>query len=97
MLRAIAFLTLALSPSLLWAQDALPDYKQWRSACAKLPANRELEGKLPDRKLLPLPAFADFERALDAYLRTSARYGLAGRGGAQVPWKQAARREALRE
>lgn len=69
MRRAIAFLTLALSPSLLTAQESLPDYKQWRSACAKLPANRELEGKLPDRKLLPLPAFADFERALDAFLR----------------------------
>ena len=69
MLRAIAFLTLVLSPSLLSAQQALPDYKQWRSACAKLPANRELKGKLPDKKLLPLPAFADFERALDAFLR----------------------------
>src|SRR5262245_37029241 len=67
--RALAFLTLILSPALLSAQDALPDYKQWRSACAKLPANRELKGKLPDRKLLPLPAFADFERALDAFLR----------------------------
>ncbi len=69
MLRAIAFLTLALFPSLLSAQQGLQDYKQWRLACAKLPANRELKGELPDKKLLPLPAFADFERALDVFLR----------------------------
>lgn len=69
MRRAIAFLTLALFPSLLSAQESLPDYKRWRLACAKLPANRELKGKFPDRKLLPLPAFADFERGLDAFLR----------------------------
>ncbi|MSQ93653.1 MAG: hypothetical protein EXR98_03750 [Gemmataceae bacterium] len=69
MLREIAFLTLVLSPSLLSAQQAVPDYKKWRLVCAKLPANRELKGTLPDKKLLPLPAFADFERVLDAYLR----------------------------
>jgi acetyl-CoA carboxylase biotin carboxylase subunit len=40
---------------------------------------------------------ASLATALDAYLRTSARYGLAGRGGAQAAWKEAARREALRE
>jgi hypothetical protein len=69
MLRAHALLTLVLVPSLLSAQDALPEYKQWRLACAKLPTNRDLKGKLPDKKLLPLPAFADFERALDAFLK----------------------------
>ena len=69
MIRAIAILALALSSSHISAQEALPDYKQWRLACAKLLANRELKGKLPDNKLLPLPAFADFERALDGYLR----------------------------
>lgn len=69
MRRAIAVLTLILSPSLLFAQQALPEYKAWRLACARLQANRDLKGKLPDKKLLPLPAFADFERALDAYLK----------------------------
>jgi acetyl-CoA carboxylase biotin carboxylase subunit len=39
---------------------------------------------------------ASLATALDAYLRTSARYGLNERAGAQAPWKQAARREALR-
>jgi hypothetical protein len=69
MLRWLACLTLVLSPSLLAAQQTLPNYKQWRSACAKLPSNRDLKGELPDKKRLPLPAFADFERALDAFLR----------------------------
>lgn len=69
MLRVIPFLTLLLAPSLLSAQDALPDYKQWRLACAKLPTNRDLKGKLPDNRLLPLPAFTDFEKALDAFLK----------------------------
>jgi acetyl-CoA carboxylase, biotin carboxylase subunit len=40
---------------------------------------------------------ASLATALDAYLRTSARYGLAGRDGAPAAWKQTARREALRE
>jgi acetyl-CoA carboxylase biotin carboxylase subunit len=39
---------------------------------------------------------ASLATALDAYLRTSARYGLNGRDRAQAPWKQIARREALR-
>lgn len=67
--RAIAFLTLTLSPSFLLAQDTPSDYKQWRSACAKLAANRELKGKLPEKKLLPLLEFAEFEKVLDAFLR----------------------------
>ena len=68
MLRAVSLLTLVLVPSLLPAQAILPDYKQWRLACAKLPANRELKGRLPDKKILPLPEFGDFERALDGFL-----------------------------
>jgi len=69
MLYAISLLTLILLSPLLQAQEAMPDYRQWRLACAKLPANRELRGNLPDKKLLPLPEFADFERALDGFLR----------------------------
>jgi Calcineurin-like phosphoesterase len=68
-MRTLSFLTLLLFPALLPAQQVLPDYKEWRRACARLPSNRELKGKVPDKKLLPLPAFADFERVLDAYLR----------------------------
>lgn len=69
MQRMLVLLTLVLSTSHVSAQPALQGYKQWRLACAKLPSNRELKGKLPDKKLLPLPTFADFDRALDAYLR----------------------------
>src|ERR1043166_6633644 len=50
-------------------QEPVASYKQWRLACAKLAANRELKGKLPDKKLLPLPRFTDFERGLDAYMQ----------------------------
>src|SRR4051794_36595125 len=52
MSRPIAFLLLILFPSFVSAQQALPDYKQWRLACAKLPANRELRGTLPEKKVL---------------------------------------------
>ena len=45
-----------------------PDYRQWISDCAKLPPNRVLRGRLPDRKLLPLRSYAQFETALDAFL-----------------------------
>jgi hypothetical protein len=68
MLRLTTFLTLLLVPSFVQAQRAMPDYQQWRAACAKLPPNRELKGKLPDKRLLPLPAFADFDQALDGFL-----------------------------
>jgi Calcineurin-like phosphoesterase len=53
--------------SLAFARD-LPAYRQWISDCARLPSNRELRGTLPDRTLLPLPTFADFETALDGFL-----------------------------
>jgi hypothetical protein len=69
MFRAIPLLTLVRVPSLVLAQDALPQYKPWQFACAKLPTNRDLKGKLPDKKLLPLPAFADYERELDGLLK----------------------------
>lgn len=51
------------------AQAALPDYPRWRSACKTLPSNRELRGALPEKQLLPLPLFADFESAIDSFVR----------------------------
>lgn len=65
MLRLCAALLLA---SCLALVGAPPEYREWVAACAKLPSNRELMGRLPDSKLLPLPAFADFESALDGFL-----------------------------
>jgi hypothetical protein len=61
------FAALLLVSGLAFAGHA-PEYPQWVSACGKLPANRELRGRLPDSKLLPLTAFADFEMALDGFL-----------------------------
>ena len=49
------------------AADALPTFEAWRAACAKLPANRVLGGRMPPKALLPLQTFAEFDRELDAY------------------------------
>lgn len=68
MLRAIFFILICVLSLRAQAQNALPDYSQWKVACAKLPSNRELNGKRPDKSVLPLPAFADFDQALDAFL-----------------------------
>ena len=44
-----------------------PDFEAWREACARLPKNRVLGGRLPPRALLPLPRFASVSAVLDAY------------------------------
>src|SRR3954462_1305947 len=71
MIRAIHIVTsfLILMPPALPAQEKLLDYKQWRAACAKLPSNRELRGRQPDKKLLPLRSFAEFDQALEEFLK----------------------------
>lgn len=71
MLRAFIILLLCLISPRLHAQAPMPDYAQWKTACAKLPSNRELNGKRPEKAILPLPAFADFDQALDAFLATT--------------------------
>lgn len=73
MRSACLVLLLALVP----AHAAMPEYKEWRTACSKLPSNRELKGKLPDKKRLPLASFADFELALDSYLTATKKGPLA--------------------
>jgi hypothetical protein len=60
---------------LAFAGDA-PEYAQWVAKCGKLPANRLLKGKLPDRELLPLPTFVDFETALDGFLAVERKGGI---------------------
>lgn len=69
--RSIVLLALVLLPATLPAQQAMPDYKAWRTACAKLPSNREQRGQMPNKNVWPLPTFADFEPALDGFLRTT--------------------------
>lgn len=61
----------------------MPGYEAWRQACAVLPSNRVLDGKLPDAKTLALPTFADFEVALDGFLEMT-RSGPLGAEGAWV-------------
>jgi hypothetical protein len=47
---------------------ALMPYEQWKTACARLPSNELLHGRLPRKELLPLQRFADFDAALSAFL-----------------------------
>ncbi len=44
-----------------------PSFAEWRAACAKLPTNRALGGRLPPRELLPLASFDELAQALDAF------------------------------
>src|SRR5205823_287936 len=57
----------------LSAQEKMPDYKQWQAACAKLVPNRSLKGKEPDKKTLPLRSFAEFDQALEGFLKEQRR------------------------
>ncbi|QEL14449.1 metallophosphoesterase [Limnoglobus roseus] len=67
MIRATAFMVAFLTLSRLAAQEKLPDYAAWATACAKLPANRTLRGKPPDNAVLPLRTFAEFDQALEGF------------------------------
>ncbi len=74
MTRAIPIVTaLLLMPPALPAQDRPLDYEKWRAACAKLPSNRELKGRHPDKKVLPLRSWAEFDLALEGFLKTERR------------------------
>ncbi len=54
------------SSSIAFAESG-PNFEAWREACARLPKNRVLGGRLPPRALLPLPRFASVSAVLDAY------------------------------
>lgn len=49
------------------AAESGPEFEAWREACARLPKNRVLGGRLPPRALLPLPRFEAVSAMLDAY------------------------------
>jgi hypothetical protein len=57
--------------------SAEPTFAEWRAACAKLPANRALGGRLPPKDLLPLATFDELGRVLDAFLALSTNGPLA--------------------
>ena len=49
-------------------QRSFPD---WKAACAKLPSNRSLRGRLPRNELLPLRKFSEFDEVLTAFFDQS--------------------------
>ncbi len=62
------FAVLALAAGgFLRAADPLPTYAEWRAACARLPANRVLHGRMPPKSLLPLQSFTSIDQALDTF------------------------------
>ena len=70
------------SSSIAFAESG-PDFEAWREACARLPKNRVLGGRLPPRALLPLPRFASVSAVLDAYF-TGATNGPLSQSGAWI-------------
>ena len=44
-------------------------FANWFEACKDVPTNRKLKLNLPQRELLPLPEFAEFEGMLDAFYK----------------------------
>jgi hypothetical protein len=46
-----------------------PSFAEWRNACAKLPSNRALGGRMPPRNLLPLPGFGEMDSALTEFFQ----------------------------
>ena len=46
------------------AAEAMPTWADWRAACARLPLNRSLGGRLPPKEVLPLATFAPLGQLL---------------------------------
>jgi len=68
LLSAVSLLTTSLcAQSLADAADG-PSFAEWKAACAKLPTNRLLGGRLPPRERLPMPAFGPLGVELDRFL-----------------------------
>lgn len=52
-------------------------YEDWQAACARLPSNRSLGGRLPPARLLPLPRFAELDAVLEAFFDVATTGALA--------------------
>lgn len=66
-LAHVVFLSLvALTATTARAAEPMPTFAEWQAACAKLPLNRVLAGRMPPKALLPLQTFAGFDHVLDA-------------------------------
>src|SRR5688572_28080526 len=58
-------------------QDAaLPSYDAWKTACAKLPPNRGLQGRLPPKQVLPLRTYAEFQSVVSVFLEQTVQGSL---------------------
>lgn len=62
------------------AAEVPPTYAAWQEACAQLPANRALAGRLPPPERLPLKSFAELDRVLDAFFAVATNGPLATAG-----------------
>jgi hypothetical protein len=71
----VFFLIAGLGFALAWPctkaqnSDEQRSFADWKAACARLPSNRALQGRMPPRNLLPLQKFSDFASAVDAFVR----------------------------
>ena len=65
------------------AAEVMPDFEAWRHACARLPQNRVLGGRMAPRERLPLPRFESISAVLDAHF-ASATNGPMSRASAWV-------------
>ncbi|MBC8001036.1 MAG: serine/threonine protein phosphatase [Opitutaceae bacterium] len=68
---------LSLSGGTVRGAEAPPTFAEWRAACAKLPTNRSLAGRMPPKALLPLQTFDELERVLDGFLAVATNGPLA--------------------
>jgi hypothetical protein len=68
LLSAVSLLTTSLCAQSLADTADGPSFAEWKAACAKLPTNRLLGGRLPPRERLPLPAFGPLGVELDRFL-----------------------------
>lgn len=71
MIRTLAAMVLGTLAAQGAVEITAPTFKEWQSAIAKLPPNREIRDKeKPPKKLLPLQDFKDFEKVLDAFIES---------------------------
>lgn len=52
-------------------ESGRPSFDEWRNACAKLPSNRALRGRMPPKDLLPLRSFDEIDSALADFFQQS--------------------------
>jgi hypothetical protein len=64
-----ALLVQAVASTFAATAIAPPTFAEWNSKCAPLPGNRQLRGRLPPARLLPLPQFTELEMVLDDFFR----------------------------